>query len=155
MAQITRPENKLFKIENATWRDLNALRNIETVCFPQDAWPLWDLIGVLTLPNVLRYKATVSGVMAGFIASDLKPGEQMAWIATVCVLPEYRRRGIGTALLDVVEKKLTVPRVRLNVRVSNHTAINLYRELQYHQVGIWPQYYQDGEDAFILEKELR
>ena len=47
-------------IEPATWRDLNALRHLEKVCFPLDAWPLWDLVGVLTLPNVVRLKAMVA-----------------------------------------------------------------------------------------------
>jgi len=141
-------------IEPATWRDLNALRHLEKVCFPLDAWPLWDLVGVLTLPNVVRLKALVAGEMVGFIAGDIRASERLAWIATVGVLPEYRGRGIGGALLRTCEERLKVPRVRLNVRVSNHPAIHLYLRMGYQQVSIWPRYYQDGEDALILEKGL-
>jgi ribosomal-protein-alanine N-acetyltransferase len=144
-----------FSIEPATWRDLNALRHLEQVCFPLDAWPLWDLIGVLTLPNVVRLKAVIEGRMVGFIAGDIRPADQMAWIATIGVLPEYRGQGIAKALFKACEEQLNVPRVRLNVRVSNETAINLYYRCDYYQVGTWPHYYQDGEDAMIMEKQLR
>jgi ribosomal-protein-alanine N-acetyltransferase len=138
----------------ATWRDLNAVRQIENACFPKDAWPLWDVIGVLTLPNVVRLKAVVDGQMVGFIASDIRAAEQTAWIATIGVLPEYRNRGIGTSLLRACEASLSTQRVRLNVRVSNESAIHLYQGLGYSHVGIWSQYYPDGEDALILEKKL-
>ena len=138
----------------ATWRDLNALRQVERVCFPKDAWPIWDLIGVLTLPNVVRLKAVVNDQMVGFIAADIRPSQHMAWIATIGVLPEHRGRGIGTALLEACEQELQVEAIRLNVRLSNHTAIRLYKSLRYQQVGRWPHYYADGEDALIMEKEL-
>ena len=141
-------------IQPATWRDLNAIRHIEIICFPHDAWPIWDIVGVLTLPNVVRFKAVLDGQIAGFIAADLRPAEKLAWIATIGVLPEYRRQGIGTALLQACEANTRVPRVRLNVRVTNDPAIRLYKQLGYSQVGLWPRYYQDGEDALILEKKL-
>lgn len=150
---LTQPGSP-FAIEQATWRDLGALRSLEQVCFPIDAWPLWDLIGVLTLPNVVRLKAVAEERMVGFIAGDLRPSERTAWIAIIGVLPEYRGQGIGAALLEACEKQLRLPRVRLNVRISNDTAIRLYKRSQYYQVGIWPKYYQDGEDALILEKQL-
>lgn len=142
-------------IEPATWRDLNALRRLEEICFPQDAWPLWDLIGVLTFPNVLRIKATADGQMVGFIAADIRRAENLAWIATVGVLPAYRRRGVGSALLTAVEEQISVSSIRLSVRVSNLPALTLYNQLGYHRYGSWPHYYADGEDALVLEKNLK
>ena len=109
---------------------------------------------MLALPNVIRLKAICEGQTVGFIAGDLRPAEKMAWIATIGVLPEYRGKGIGTALLQACEAGIHLPRVRLNVRVSNDPAIRLYKGLSYYQVGLWPRYYQDGEDALILEKQL-
>jgi ribosomal protein S18 acetylase RimI-like enzyme len=142
------------RIEQANWRDLNALRHLESVCFPKDAWPLWDLIGVLTMPNVVRIKAVVQNEMVGFIAGDVRPSQNLAWIATVGVLPKFRGQGIGRGLMLACEAQLSVPRVKLNVRVSNDGAIRLYQELGYQRAGIWPTYYQDGEDALVMEKEL-
>jgi ribosomal protein S18 acetylase RimI-like enzyme len=141
-------------IEPATWRDLNGLRQLEQICFPRDAWPLWDLIGVLTFPNVGRLKAVSDGQLVGFIAADIRRSEGQAWIATIGVLPEYRRQGIGTALLIACETSLVVPRIRLSVRLSNEPAIHLYSRLGYQRAGTWPRYYADGEDALVLEKDL-
>jgi ribosomal-protein-alanine N-acetyltransferase len=144
----------LAAIEPATWRDLNPLRQIEKECFSQDAWPLWDLIGVLTLPNIVRLKASVNGDMIGFIAGDIRRSEGLAWIATVAVLPAYQRRGIGQALMLSCEAQLHVGRVRLSVRLSNTPAIRMYENLGYIRVGTWPDYYQGNEDALIMEKLL-
>jgi ribosomal-protein-alanine N-acetyltransferase len=47
-------------IAQATLRDLNALRKIERVCFPKDAWPLLDLISVLSFPGVVHLKAVAT-----------------------------------------------------------------------------------------------
>lgn len=141
-------------IEPATWRDLNALRNLEKVCFPKDSWPLWDLIGVLTLPNVVRLKAVVDGGLVGFVAGDVRPSQKLAWVATIGVLPEHRGQGIATALLRECEKRVGMPAMRLNVRASNQAAIRVYLNNGYQRAGLWEGYYQDGENAVIMEKML-
>ena len=143
-----------YTIEPATWHDLNALRRIEKVCFPKDAWPLLDLIGILTFPNIIRLKAICDGQMIGFVAGDIKRSERLAWIATIGVLPEYRGRGIGAALLRACEEKLDVPVIRLVVRQSNDTAIRLYERFGYAMLGKWRKYYSDGEDGEVMEKRV-
>ena len=110
---------------------MGALRTLEQACFPQDAWPLLDLIGVLTLPNIMRLKAVCDERMVG-----------------------YRRRGTGAALLQAVEAGVDLPCIKLNVRASNLPAIRLYERLGYGRSNTWRGYYQDGEDALIFEKRL-
>jgi len=139
-------------IEPASLRDLNALRQIEKICFPKDAWPLLDLIGVLTYPGVIRLKAVRDRQMIGFIAGDVRRTEGVAWIATVAVLPEHRGRGIGSALLSACEAKIPLSRIRLCVRPSNEVAIRLYERFGYTKVGEWTRYYNDGESALLMEK---
>ncbi len=137
----------------ASWRDLGALRQIEKICFPEDAWPLLDLIGVLSLPNVIRLKAVIDEQMIGFVAGDKKLGDP-SWIATIGVLPEYRRQGIASALLQECETLLNAFRIRLSVRLGNTGAIRLYEDFGYQRVDIWPKYYQDGTDALVFEKKI-
>jgi ribosomal protein S18 acetylase RimI-like enzyme len=139
-------------IEAANWRDLSGLRHLESACFPKDAWPLLDQVGVLTLPSVVRLKAVVDDLMVGFVAGDVRSRQKMAWIATIGVLPEFQRRGIARSLLEACERRLPVPTVRLCVRVSNEAAIHLYLEAGYQRSGLWPKYYQDGENALVMEK---
>jgi ribosomal-protein-alanine N-acetyltransferase len=139
----------------ASIRDLNALRKLERACFEIDSWPLFDLIAVLTFPDVVRLKAVEEGQMIGFVAGDPRPSQGFSWIATIAVLPEYRRKGIGRALLHACEVQLKTPRLKLSVRVSNQVAINLYEQEGYRTVDIWKAYYNDGEDAIVMEKPHR
>ncbi|NJN79660.1 MAG: hypothetical protein HC797_03845 [Anaerolineales bacterium] len=59
-----------MEITKATILDLNALRKLEKESFANDAWPLLDLIAVLTFPEVIRIKAVEENQMIGFIAGD-------------------------------------------------------------------------------------
>ena len=153
MADLSTKSTTLqYEIIPATWRDTGPLRQLEQVCFPKDAWPLLDLIAVLTLPNVVRLKAIVDFEMVGFVAGDIRSRDGLAWIATIGVLPEYRRQGIAAALLQACEGELGELTIRLSVREGNKPAICLYEQFGYRRVGLWPAYYQDGANAIILEK---
>jgi ribosomal-protein-alanine N-acetyltransferase len=141
-----------MEIITASIRDLNALRKLERICFEKDSWPLFDLIAVLTFPDVVRLKAVEDNQMVGFVAGDPRPSQGFSWIATIAVLPGYRQRGIGRALLLACEAQLPTPRTKLSVRASNQVAINLYEQEGYQTTDIWKAYYNDGEDAIVMEK---
>lgn len=143
-----------YKILPAGLRDLNTLRALEKICFPLDAWPFLDMIGALTLPNIVRYKMVIDGEIIGFIAGDIRKIQQVGWIATVCIHPDYRRRGYAEKLLAVCEVQMRMPRVKLTVRASNTAAIMLYRRNGYSQVARWQKYYKGGEDGVVMEKLL-
>jgi [ribosomal protein S18]-alanine N-acetyltransferase len=141
-----------MEITTASFLDLGALNKLERVCFEKDAWPFLDLIAVLTFPDVIRLKAVEDGKMIGFVAGDPHPSDGFSWIATIGVMPEYRRRGIGRDLLRACESQLKTPRVRLSVRASNDGAIKLYEQEGYQRVEVWQSYYNDGEAAIVMEK---
>jgi ribosomal protein S18 acetylase RimI-like enzyme len=138
----------------AALRDFRAVYHLEKVCFDQDAWPMLDVLGVLTIPQVVRLKAVDQEQLIGFIAADLRRSQGVAWIATLAVLPEYRRRGIGEAMLRICEEQVNLPLIRLCVRQSNQPAIELYQNSGYQQVDVWKKYYRGGENALIFEKLL-
>ena len=144
-----------MEIIPATLRDLVALRRIEQACFPKDAWPLIDLIAVLSFPDVVRLKAVEDGQMIGFIAGDLRRTEGLGWIATVGILPGYRRRGFGRLLLLECERRMNTSRFRLCVRKENVEAIHLYETEGYAITDTWNKYYSDGGDALVMEKYNR
>ncbi len=150
------PENipPPFVIETAGLNDLGGMRTIEQVCFPQDAWPLLELIAALSLPGLVKIKAVVDGKMVGFVGGAVKKHKGEGWITTLGVLPGFRRLGIATVLLDECEKALAMPVVKLSVRRSNLGARTLYFARGYTQTEVWENYYEGGEDAFVLEKHL-
>jgi ribosomal protein S18 acetylase RimI-like enzyme len=143
-----------IEIISATWRDLPGLIRLEKACFPVDAWPLIDLIGVLTFPNVVRLKAIVGDQIVGFVAGDIRKSKGLAWIATLGVDPTFQRQGIGSRLLKACEIQLGTLQIRLSVRVGNIPAVRLYENFGYHRIDTWRNYYQDGSDAAIFEKSI-
>jgi ribosomal-protein-alanine N-acetyltransferase len=144
-----------MEIQPASLRDLGSLRRLESVCFEKDAWSVFDLVAVLSWSDVIRLKAVVDDEMIGFIAGDPRPAQNTGWIATIVVDPRYQGRGIGTALLRACEERMSFPRVRLTVRISNDKAISLYKTEGYRTIDIWKRYYNDGEDGLVMEKILQ
>jgi len=144
-----------MEIQPASIRDLGSLRRLEHACFEKDAWPLLDLIAVLTWPDVIRLKAVENGELIGFVAGDPRSSEEVNWVATIGVDPRYQRRGIGRALLRACEERTKLPRMKLTVRMSNEPAISLYEQEGYRSIDIWKRYYNDGEDGLVMEKALR
>ena len=139
----------------ASLLDLNPLLQIERACFTDDRWPLLDLMAVLTFSKVVRLKAHADGRMVGFVAGDQRDAQGISWIATIAVLPQFQKQGIGRALLLACESKLAAPRVRLCLRAENVSALRLYEQQGYQRVDVWRGYYKDRADALVMEKARR
>lgn len=146
---------KDWSILKAGWRDYPQLNDLEKACFiPEDRWPFWDTLGVLTLPGLVRLKAVFANRMVGFVGGERDHDLRRGWITTLGVLPGFRRYGIARALLSACETELSMPVVRLCVRESNLPAIRLYESAGYLLVGHWKKYYARGETALVFEKTV-
>lgn len=145
----TRP---FFVLQPASLSDLSQLGVMEKACFPLDAWPLIEQIGVLILPGCVRIKAMYTDRMIGFVSGDIRKKSNIGWISTLSVLPEFRRMGVGEALLLACEKEMGMDKVRLAARKSNLSAQMLYLKNGYQQIDTWAHYYEGGEDAIVMEK---
>ena len=127
---------------------------LEKICFSQP-WSESSIASELTNPLSVWLVAEVDGALAGYIGSQSVLGESD--VMNVAVSPNYRRQGIGEALvLALVEelKKLGNHCLSLEVRLSNTPARTLYEKLGFAEVGRRPNYYRNPkEDAWILRKE--
>jgi ribosomal-protein-alanine N-acetyltransferase len=82
-------------------------------------------------------------------------------IGNLAVHPDYRNKGVGTALLNKILESFEeheTKNVLLEVRTSNENAIKLYKKLGFTEVCVRPHYYKnpDGtyEDALNMNKEV-
>lgn len=95
--------------------------------------------------------------IVGFIVG-LKPVEEIAKVLLLSVPNDYRRKGIGTALLkrflDVM-KMQNIQKVELEVRTTNTAAIGFYKKYGFDVVETISKFYQNGEDAYIMKLVLR
>jgi ribosomal protein S18 acetylase RimI-like enzyme len=145
---------EIWTILTADWRDYTQVSQLEKTAFQaEDIWPFWDLIGVLTLPGLIRLKAVMDGCIVGFIGGEREAARQIGWVTTLAILPDYRRRGIALDLLNACEQEMRTPIIRLSVRASNQPAIGLYTRAGYQMVDRWKKYYVGGEDALVFQKK--
>ncbi len=81
-----------------------------------------------------------------------------AHITNVAVRPEYRRKGIGKKMMELLleeAKSRGVVSISLEVRVSNKAARELYKGLGFTVAGLRKKYYADNnEDALLMNKMM-
>ena len=81
------------------------------------------------------------------------------YVTNIGVLPEYRKNGIGTKIVNKlidfsIVKQLSF--ISLEVRVSNVVAINLYKKLGFEEQGKRKNFYSNPvEDALIMTRFLK
>jgi len=132
--------------------DLNAVAHLEHRCF-NDPWTPAALMGELVADNLrLPLVLEIEGNLRGYL---------MAWqvvdqlhILNIATDPDFRRRGLGTALLREAARqgeRLSMVEFTLEVRRSNRPAREFYGKHGFHESGLRPGYYaDDGEDAIIM-----
>lgn len=130
---------------------------LEDACF-SDPWPESILAHELQNPLSLWLCAMDGDTVAGYIGSQTVLGESD--MMNLAVRPDYRRRGIGRALVlalcGALKKQMLASALTLEVRDSNAPAAALYASLGFEQIGLRKNYYQHPkEDARILRKELK
>ncbi|HEY0659792.1 MAG TPA: ribosomal protein S18-alanine N-acetyltransferase [Lysobacter sp.] len=96
--------------------------------------------------------------IVGYFLLSLAAGE--AHVLNVCVAPELQGHGYGRKLLHAllrIARGRGAERVFLEVRPSNASAIKLYFDEGFNEIGRRPRYYpaKDGrEDALVMAMEL-
>ena len=134
-------------------KDLPAMAEVERRCF-HTPWSEESLRDDLTGNPLSVYMVleAESGDVAGYMSlwRILDEGH----INNVAVLPEYRRRGGASEMLEFMleySEKNGISSHTLEVRVSNEGAIGLYRKFGFKEAGVRKGYYEDnGEDALIM-----
>lgn len=141
-----------LNITQASLRDLRPVLRLERVCFGVDAWPLLDVMSALVWPGGVRLKALVGGRLAGLALAEPAWTDGIAMIASIGVDPQFRRQGIGSALLRACEERLSGRIIRLTVRADNPPAIRLYERSGYTFFSRMQNYYRDGQAGLVMEK---
>lgn len=141
-----------FEIRSSLPGDLGPALRLDRVAFGPDAWTFLDYAWVFTTGVVKKFTAVAEGRFAGFAAAELDNKEGAMCMLTLAVSPEFRRKGIGAALLEECEKAFPDVPSFLYVDNKNGSAIRLYQRAGYEVKGIHPSYYMNGHDALVMEK---
>jgi ribosomal protein S18 acetylase RimI-like enzyme len=141
-----------YLILPASLLDLPGVMRLERLCFGDDAWPLFDVVGMLSWPGEVRLKVMEGKRIIGFASGESDADASLSQIATIGVDPEFRQRGIGSALLAACERALPGKRLQLTVRADNLPAIRLYEKFGYRSYARLQNYYRHGKAGIAMEK---
>jgi ribosomal-protein-alanine N-acetyltransferase len=78
-------------------------------------------------------------------------------VVSIAVLSQYRRKGVAQAIINRALQGMEYYKAKqafLEVRVTNESAISLYKRLGFEITRTINGYYSDGEDAYVMTKKL-
>lgn len=131
--------------------DLKAVVAVERASFPGYPYHLSEFAFLRVSPRTMFTVATMDDEVVGYAIARRE--HRVGEIVSIAVIPEFRGKGIGKALMraamDYLEK---CGRIYLMVERTNTNAINLYRSFSFQTSGrIVEGYYPDGGDAIEFE----
>ena len=98
------------------------------------------------------YTYTVENEIVGFLVFDII--YEKCEIIDIYVSKDYRGKNIAYELISEIEKDFNIENITLEVSSNNISAINLYKKLNFKEVAIRKNYYNDS-DAILMLKEIR
>ncbi|WP_141434462.1 ribosomal protein S18-alanine N-acetyltransferase [Bacillus sp. 03113] len=144
--------DKPYKFRFMNEMDIDQVLNIEHVSFTTP-WSREAFYNEMTQNEfavyvVVELDEQVIGYCGAWIVVD------EAHITNIAILPDYRGKKLGEALLKnvmFVAENMGAKTMTLEVRISNHIAQNLYRKLGFKDGAIRKKYYTDNqEDALVM-----
>jgi ribosomal-protein-alanine N-acetyltransferase len=135
--------------------DMDGVMAIERASFAYP-WSMRFFLQELQVQCARAIVAEADHKIIGYILFWLLPDE--VDIHNIAVHPDFRRCGVGRALLQQVVSQARArgsTRVTLEVRKSNLPAQKLYESLGFSPTGVRKGYYSDnGEDALAMALQL-
>lgn len=135
---------------------ISTVAELERECF-SEPWSEEGLRAELSKSEARFFVCECDGRIAGYMGMHIILDE--CYVTNVAVFPDFRRRGVGGALVSHCIKKAADEEcafISLEVRVSNASAVALYEKKGFLSVGERKNFYsRPTENALIMTKELR
>ena len=141
-------------IRRMTQEDVKRVAQIEAECFSMP-WSEGSFLDSLAREDTV-FLVCEEEQIVGYVGMYLsfEEGE----ITNVAVTSSHRQRGCGNLLIKAVKEEAKVRDaecILLEVRVSNASAISLYKKNGFEEIGIRKNFYQyPDEDAIIMKVGL-
>ena len=155
MSSIISPQDQFFA-RNMRYSDVDLVVSNETIAYKYP-WTKQNFIDCLQSGYQCWVLADKQKIIAHGVISIA------IWdchLLTLCVHPQFQRLGFGRRMLILLldrAAKLNSSECFLEVRISNETAISLYKSIGFDAVGSRKGYYpaaQGREDAIIMSRTL-
>ena len=135
--------------------DIKRVLEIEIEAF-NDPYPPSILIDIYNLGAGFLV-AQYDNIVVGYIIFWIRY-EDEGHIISLAVDEKYRKKGIGKELVSYavnIFEKCNAREIKLEVRISNKGARKFYIKMGFEEKEVLKNYYEDGEDAVIMKKEVK
>jgi len=146
----------MAKIREIREEDLNEVYEIEKLSFKEPYPKTLLLIYSKICKETFLVIEDCCGKIRGYIIGLIK-WNILGHIISLAIHPKHRRKGYAKLLIRELLRRFKingVKVVRLEVRVSNKPAINLYLKMGFKIAYTLKNFYLDGEDAYVMYKIL-
>jgi len=137
--------------------DLETLYQIDRACFPPAvSYSRQELSEFITDQKSETWVADEDGKIVGFLVADRRRA-LVIHIITIDVVAEWRRRGVGTLLMDAAESAARGQGSRLvylETSAQNVPAQRFYLQRGYEKYKVISRYYGNGDAAWVMVKYL-
>jgi|Deesub1362A_J573_1020465.scaffolds.fasta_scaffold01033_4 ribosomal-protein-alanine N-acetyltransferase len=145
-----------MKVKEAKEEDLEKILEIEKICFRGIySYSLEDIFHFFVKGTLLVAEEEEN--ILGYIAGEIR--EEVSRVASICVHPDFRKKGIGKALLEKFERKSkeTSKLILLECNRSN-PSLDFFLKMKFGIIGLVLNYYDlpfnNSRDAFLLVKPI-
>ena len=154
-----------FKLRKFTPDDLQNVMQINHLCLPENYTDVFFIDLHQRFPETFIV-AEEDGKIVGYIMCRVEVGLssfglggliRKGHVVSIAVLPQGRRKGVAHALMTRAMKGMQHYKAKLaylEVRVTNDPGVSLYKKLGFEVTRTLHGYYSDGEDAYVMTKQL-
>ncbi len=137
--------------------DLQTLYEIDQSCFiPGISYTHKELAAFIAHNHSQTWIVEDGDRIVGFLIANTEP-RKILHIVTIDVLKAWRRRRVGTLLMEAAEdwaRGRGLKMIGLETAQDNLGAQKFYASRGYRQVDEIPGYYANGTTAWVMVKEL-
>jgi ribosomal-protein-alanine N-acetyltransferase len=137
--------------------DLAALHRIDQACFPPGiSYSARELDRFVSQARSRTWVAEEGAGIAGFLILAQEP-HKVGHIVTIDVIESRRRAGVGKMLMDEAESwaaQAGLKLIYLETAEDNRPAQSFYTSRGYAKVDEVPNYYPNGQTAWVMVKWL-
>jgi len=144
-------------IRAASLDDIATLLGIENSSFRGDRISRRSFRHLLTQGHALSLLDEQDDQLRGYVILLFRKNNSLARLYSIATHPDHLNQGVAAGLLMAAEQAALrhhCTTMRLEVRKDNQASLHLFQSRGYRLFGEHLAYYEDGVDAFRLEKSL-
>ena len=145
-----------LSIRPARLSDLDGILEIEDACFGEHGYDRKLFAEYSHKCGPLFLVAVRGRIVCGYILTCIGgSARDRAELISVAVHPKHRGKGVATALMDAILRRIRrrgVTHFHLMVKVTNDPAIAMYERYGFERGRLVRRYYEDGTDGRRMAK---